>query len=53
MEAKGLTQNKIPTKKGGQIAKNARLALESKTGKKVVSSENFLGGEADEKKIDK
>jgi DNA-damage-inducible protein D len=53
MEAKGLTQNKIPAKKGGQIAKNARLALEEKAGKKVVSSENFLGGETDKKKIDK
>ena len=53
MEAKGLTQNKMPAKKGGQIAKNARLALEEKTGKKVVSSENFLGSETDKKKIDK
>ncbi len=52
MEAKGLKENKIPAKKGGQIAKNARLALEEKTGKKVVSGENFLGGEAGKKKID-
>jgi DNA-damage-inducible protein D len=40
--AKGLEQNKIPARKGGEIAKNARKALESKTGKNVVSGENFL-----------
>lgn len=42
MEAKGLIQNKIPAKKGGRIAKNARKELESKTGKSVVTGENFL-----------
>jgi DNA-damage-inducible protein D len=42
MEAKGLEENKIPAKKGGNIAKNARLELESKTGKKVVTKDNFL-----------
>lgn len=38
----GLAENKIPAKKGGKIAKDARLALEEKTGKSVVSGENFL-----------
>ncbi|MBA3047372.1 hypothetical protein KKC83_03095 [Patescibacteria group bacterium] len=42
MESKGLEKNKIPAKKGGRIAKNARKELESKTGKKVVSGGNFL-----------
>jgi DNA-damage-inducible protein D len=41
MRTKGLEKNKIPAKKGGRIAKNARLELEQKTGKKVVSGENF------------
>ena len=41
MKTKGLEENKIPAKKGGQVAKNARLELEQKTGKKVVSGENF------------
>jgi len=41
MEAKGLKENKIPAKKGGRVAKNARLELEKKTGKKVVSGNNF------------
>jgi len=44
MEAKGLEENKIPAKKGGNIARDARLALEEKTGKKVVSGENFKNG---------
>ena len=41
VKAKGLEENKIPAIKGGQIAKNARLELEQKTGKKVVSKSNF------------
>lgn len=40
-KSEGLEENKIPAKKGGRIAKNARLELEQKTGKKVVSGENF------------
>jgi hypothetical protein len=42
MESKGLKENKIPAKKGGRIAKNARLELEQKTGKKVISGSNYL-----------
>ncbi len=42
IEAKGLEENKPPAKKGGQVAKNARRELESKTGKNVISGENFL-----------
>jgi hypothetical protein len=41
-EAKGLSENAKASKKGGAIAKNARLALEEKTGKSVVTGENFL-----------
>ena len=41
VKSKGLEENKIPAKKGGRIAKNARLELEQKTGKKIVSGENF------------
>jgi len=41
METKGLEENKIPARKGGRVAKNARLELEAKTGKKVVSKLNF------------
>ncbi|PJC23386.1 hypothetical protein CO058_03595 [candidate division WWE3 bacterium CG_4_9_14_0_2_um_filter_35_11] len=38
----GLTENILPAKKGGRIAKDARKALEAKTGKSVVTGENFL-----------
>ena len=41
METKGLEENKIPAKRGGQVAKNARLELEQKTGKRVVTDENL------------
>ena len=41
-EAKGLTENAKASKKGGEIAKNARKELEAKTGKSVVTGENFL-----------
>ena len=42
MNATGMPENEIAGKKGGNIAKKARLELESKTGKRVVSSGNFL-----------
>ncbi len=42
IKTKGLEENKTPARKGGRIAKNARKELEYKTGKKVVSGENFL-----------
>ncbi|MBX2923816.1 MAG: Bro-N domain-containing protein [Chitinophagaceae bacterium] len=41
-EAKGIQQNAVAGKKGGKIAKDARLALEKKIGRKVITSENFL-----------
>ena len=41
-EAKGVVENAKAGKKGGAIAKNARIALEDKTGKSVVTGENFL-----------
>ena len=51
MEAKGLEENKIPAKRGGKIAKDARIALEEKTGKKVVTGENYLPLRKNKKKI--
>ena len=42
VKAVGLEPNKIPAKKGGGIAKNARMELESKTGKRVVTGHSFL-----------
>ncbi|MBU2542161.1 Bro-N domain-containing protein [Patescibacteria group bacterium] len=39
---RGLEENKIPAKKGGRIAKDARIALEEKTGKSVITRNNYL-----------
>jgi len=41
-QAKGLFENAKVSKKGGAVAKNARKELEAKTGKSVVTGENFL-----------
>ena len=42
MNATGMTENSVAGKKGGGVAKKARLELEEKTGKQVVSGENYL-----------
>ena len=41
-EATGMSENEKAAKTGGNIARKARLELEGKTGKKVVSTENYL-----------
>ena len=41
-EATGMSENERAAKTGGQLAKRARLELEGRTGKKVVSVDNFL-----------
>lgn len=41
-EATGMIENKQAGKAGGGIAKKARLELESKTGKSVVTNANYL-----------
>ncbi|MBK9991295.1 MAG: hypothetical protein IPP19_11320 [Verrucomicrobia bacterium] len=40
--ATGMAENQVAAKTGGRIAKKARLELESKTGRKVVTGENYL-----------
>lgn len=42
VEATGMNENEAAAKTGGGIAKKARLELENKTGKRVVSAENYL-----------
>lgn len=37
-----MPKNKVAARKGGGIAKKARLELEERTGKAVVSGSNFL-----------
>lgn len=49
--AKGLKENAVAGKKGGAIAKNARKELEAKTGKSVVTGENFLPTAKDKNKL--
>lgn len=51
-EAKGVIENAKAGKKGGKIAKDARMALEDKTGKKVVTGENFLPPTKGKEKLD-
>ncbi|MBX3619531.1 MAG: hypothetical protein KF891_06025 [Rhizobacter sp.] len=41
-EATGMDANKTAAQAGGGIAKRARLQLESQTGRRVVSGENYL-----------
>lgn len=41
-EATGLEENKTASQQGGRIAKKARLELEEKTGRPVVSPNNYL-----------
>jgi len=50
-EAKGLRENAKASKKGGAVAKNARKELESKTGKNVVTGENYLPQTKEKKKL--
>lgn len=50
-QAKGLKKNAQASKKGGTIAKNARKELEDKTGKSVVTDENFLPPKKEYKKL--
>lgn len=50
-EAKGMSQNREACKTGGKIAKKARIELEEKTGKKVISGENYLRGKTQDKKL--
>ena len=49
--AKGVNENAKAGKKGGAVAKNARKELEAKTGKSVVTGENFLPPKKENKKL--
>jgi hypothetical protein len=51
VEAKGMQENKAAAKTGGSIAKKARLELEQKTGRKIVTQENYLPPPLNPKKL--
>ena len=52
MTADGIHENKVAGKTGGGIAKKARLELEEKTGKKVVTAENYLPPQKSNKQLE-
>lgn len=52
-DAQGLQENKQATQQGGTIAGNARKQLESKSGKKIVSKENYLKEPENKKRLNK
>lgn len=49
-KAEGFTENKQAGKKDGGIAKRAKIELEEKTGKKVISGNNFLDNSTKDRK---
>ena len=49
--ATGLAENKAAAKTGGRIAKKARLELETKTGRKVITGDNYLAPSKTAKQI--
>jgi CRISPR/Cas system CSM-associated protein Csm4 (group 5 of RAMP superfamily) len=52
VEATGMTENAEARKKGGRIARKARLELEEETSQSVVTGENFLPPGAQRKKLE-
>lgn len=42
LQSTGFEENKLPAQKGGRVAKIARLELEKKTGKSIISGSNYL-----------
>ena len=51
VNATGMPENAEAGKKGGKIAGKARLELETKTGKNVITSENFLPPAKNQKRL--
>lgn len=50
---KGFSANKVAAKQGGSVAGKARIDLEKKTGKRVVSEKNFLPASKQVKQLNK
>ena len=50
--ATGIEQNKKASKKGGNVAKKARVQLEEQTGKSVITNENYLPPRSDNNEIE-
>ena len=52
-DARGFVENKKSARKGGEVAGKARTDLEQKTGKRVVTRENYLTISQGQKKLGK
>jgi len=52
-DAKGFQESKHAARKGGEVAGKARKDLEQKTGKRVISRENYLTAPQETKKIER
>ncbi len=52
-DAKGFHESKHSARKGGEVAGKAREDLEKKTGKKVISSENYLSEPESRKRLER
>src|SRR4030042_3747145 len=52
-DAKGFQESRHAARKGGEVAGKAQKAFEQKTGKRVVSPENYLTAPQDIKKIER
>jgi len=50
-DPKTFPEHKKVSREGGKIAKNARLELEKKTSKKIISDENYLGLTENKKRL--
>ena len=50
-DAQGFEENKTAAQKGGKIAGDARKQLEIESGKRVVTSENYLANTKKPKQI--
>ncbi len=50
-DATGMDENTTAAKTGGNIAKNARVALEQKTDRRVVTKENYLPASPQRKRL--
>jgi hypothetical protein len=50
-DAQGFTQSKTAAREGGAVAGNARRELEKKSGRKVISRENYLGAPESAKRL--
>src|SRR3989344_9156136 len=50
-KAQGMIENKVASKKGGGIAKKAKLELEARTGKKIITKDNYLSAKTPRKQL--